>query len=157
VRKVVIRDGKECVGEEIQKEAEISREERPMLFNMKKTKVVIKRNYTEKCMCYSSTDMKIQIVHRTTYKKRNASVITGKISLPFYLSNPTSLVVTGYQPNIAQCGFSCYRISTHLQTTRVFYFAFYIFYLSDTEEFMTSSQNFHNLIESHRGTKPRDA
>ena len=128
-----------------------SREERPMLFNMKKTKVVIKRNYTEKCMCYSSTDMKIQIVHRTTYKKRNASVITGKISLPFYLSNPTSLVVTGYQPNIAQCGFSCYRISTHLQTTRVFYFAFYIFYLSDTDEFMTSSQNFHNLIESHRG------
>ncbi len=139
---MVIRDGKECVGEEIQKESRDSREERPMLFNLKKTKVVIKRNYTEKCTCYSSTDMKIQIVHRTTYKKRNASVITEKSSLPFYLSNPKSLVVTGYQPRIAQCGFSCYRISTHLQTT---------FYLSDTEEFMTSSPNFHNLIESHRG------
>ncbi len=97
----MFRDGKECVGEEIQKGRRDSREERPMLFNMKKTKVVIKRNYTEKCMCYSSTDKKIQIVHRTTYKKLDASVIIEKGGLPFYLSNPESSAVTGYQPHIA--------------------------------------------------------
>ncbi len=94
------------------------------------------------------TIIKILIVHRTTYKKLNASVINEKSDLPFYLSNPESLVVTGYQPHIAQCGCSCYWIPTHLETTRVFYIAFYIFYLSETQEFMTSSPNFKKLVGS---------
>ena len=103
------------------------------------------------------TIIKILIVHRTTYKKLNAFVIIKKSGLPFHLSNPESLVVTGYQPHIAQCGFSCYRIPTHLETTRVFYIAFYIFYLSETQEFMTSSPNFHNLVGFGRGYQTQTA
>jgi hypothetical protein len=61
------------------------------------------------------TIIKILIVHRTTYKKLNASVITEKSDLPFYLSNPESLVVTGYQPHIAQCGCSLAAPPSFLQ------------------------------------------